>query len=119
MKYNVLEIIKLKTSKGCHELLPGQVAALSDKIATQLVGEGRIKLYETISKACSDTTETEAPPTVTTTCSKCSFRAIPYINSSGKYIVDKCNVHGERLKVTHAEISAWSRGKRKKMSYIT
>jgi len=47
MKYNVLEIIKLKTSKVRHELLPGQVAILSDKVATRLIGEGRIKPYET------------------------------------------------------------------------
>ncbi len=56
--------------------------------------------------------------TVETLCA-CGSHAISYLDSSGKYIIDKCNVHGERLKVTHAEISAWSRGKRKKMSYIT
>jgi hypothetical protein len=47
MKYNVLESIKLKTSKGRHELLPGQVATLSDQVATRLIGEGRIRPYET------------------------------------------------------------------------
>ncbi len=71
---------------------------------------------ETVSKACDVTTETEAPPTVNCSSSKCSFRAIPYLDSSGKYIVDKCNVHGERLKVTHAEIDAWSREKERKNS---
>jgi hypothetical protein len=59
------------------------------------------------------------PHSINCSSSKCSFQAIPYINSSGKYIIDKCNVHGARLKVTHAEIDAWSRSKRKKMSYIT
>jgi hypothetical protein len=151
LKYNVLEILKLKTSKGNLELLPGQVAILSDKVATRLLSEGRIKPYETVSKVCGDTTETGILPTVEKLCkcgdpattydfdeiesgkynwgfycnscnphsincssSKCSFQAIPYINSSGKYIVDKCNVHGARLKVSHADISAWSRSKRKK-----
>jgi hypothetical protein len=47
LKYNVLETIKLETSKGSHELLPGQVVALPNKIAIQLIGEGRIKPYET------------------------------------------------------------------------
>ncbi len=44
-------------------------------------------------------------------CSECGSRAIPYVNSSGKFIFDKCNVHGARLKVTHADIDAWSREK--------
>ena len=44
-------------------------------------------------------------------CSECSNRAIPYVDPSGKTIFDKCNVHGARLKVTHAEIDAWSREK--------
>ena len=47
MKYNVLETIKLETSKGNLELLPGRVVALPNKIAIQLIGEGRIKPYET------------------------------------------------------------------------
>ncbi len=44
-------------------------------------------------------------------CSECGSRAIPYVNSSGKHILNKCNVHGARLKVTHADIDAWSREK--------
>jgi len=39
-------------------------------------------------------------------CSECSNRAIPYVDPSGKTIFDKCNVHGARLKVTHADIDA-------------
>lgn len=42
MKYRVLENIKLKTSKSEIELRPEQVTALPDKVATLLLGEGRI-----------------------------------------------------------------------------
>ncbi|MDP6250029.1 MAG: hypothetical protein QGH26_04355, partial [Candidatus Pacebacteria bacterium] len=42
MKYNVLENIKLKISKGDLEVLPGQVIALQDNIAIILINEGRI-----------------------------------------------------------------------------
>ena len=59
---------------------------------------------KTVSKTRKVITETEVPPTVTTTCSKCGSRAIPYLDSSGRYIVDKCNTHGTHLKVTHADI---------------
>ncbi len=44
-------------------------------------------------------------------CRECGSRAIPYVNSSDKHILNKCNVHGARLKVTHADIDAWSREK--------
>ncbi len=64
-------------------------------------------------------TETKVPTTVERMCSECSFRAIPYINSSGKTILDKCNVHGERLKVTHAEIDTYSKEREMNMSCIT
>jgi hypothetical protein len=47
-------------------------------------------------------------------CSECSNRAILYVDSSGKHIFDKCNVHGARLKVTHADIDAWSKKKERK-----
>ncbi len=47
-------------------------------------------------------------------CSECGSRAIPYVNSSGEHILNKCNVHGARLKVTHADIDAWSREKERK-----
>lgn len=59
MNYRVLENIKLKISKGSLELLPGQVAALPNKVATRLLGEGRITPHETESKVCNVTTETE------------------------------------------------------------
>ena len=75
-----------------------------------------VTITESESKICEVITEVEAPPTVTTTCSKCGSRAIPYLDSSGKYIVDKCNVHGARLKVTHADIDAYSREKERKGS---
>ncbi len=42
MKYNVLENIKLKTSKRDLEVLPGQVITLKDNIAIRLINEGRI-----------------------------------------------------------------------------
>ncbi len=35
--------------------------------------------------------------------------SIPYVDSSGKHIVDKCNVHGARLNVTYEDIEAYSR----------
>ncbi len=44
------------------------------------------------------------PHAINCSSSKCSFRAIHYTNSSGKYIVD-----GERLKPTYAEIEAYSK----------
>ncbi len=47
MKYNVLEKIKLKTSKSSLELLPGQIAILPDKIAGRLLDEGKIAANET------------------------------------------------------------------------
>ena len=43
---------------------------------------------------------------------ECGNPAIPYLDSSGKHIIDKCNVHGARLKVTHADIDAWSTEKK-------
>ena len=52
-------------------------------------------------------------------CSECGSRAILYEDSSGKPIFDKCNVHGARLKVTHADIDALSRERERKRSYIT
>ena len=64
---------------------------------------------KTEAKTCDVATEAEAPLTVAKTCSECSNPARFYTDSSGKPIFDKCNVHGERLKVTHAEIDAWSR----------
>jgi len=42
MKYNVLENIKLQTTKGDLEVLPGEVLALQDNIAISLINEGRI-----------------------------------------------------------------------------
>jgi hypothetical protein len=42
MKYNVLENIKLKTSKRDLDVLPGQVITLKDNIAIRLINEGRI-----------------------------------------------------------------------------
>ena len=47
-------------------------------------------------------------------CSECGSPAIPYVDSSGKPIFNKCNVHGVRLKVAHADIDIWSRKKRRK-----
>ncbi len=53
MKYSVLENIKIKTSKGGLELLPGQVATLPNSVANKLLHEGRIIqcniAFETIS----------------------------------------------------------------------
>ncbi len=66
------------------------------------------------SKTYTITTETEVPPTVENTCIECGSPAIFYVDSSGKACFDKCNVHGERRKVTHADIDAWSREKRTK-----
>ena len=54
MKYSVLENIKLKTSKGSLELLPGQVATLPNKIASRLLGEGRITSHETVPEPISN-----------------------------------------------------------------
>ncbi len=42
MKYNVLENLKLKTSKGEMELHPGQVITLQDHVAIELLNTGRI-----------------------------------------------------------------------------
>ena len=60
MKYNVLENIKLKTSKRDLEVLPGQVITLQDNIAIRLINEGRIvpigkatyKIYSKILDDC-------------------------------------------------------------------
>lgn len=54
MKYNVLEKIRLKTSKGGLELLPGQVATLPNKIAGKLLNEGRITPCNEILDRISD-----------------------------------------------------------------
>ncbi len=58
----------------------------------------------------ADVEEQEIEPTAEESC-ECGSRAIPYVNSSDKHILNKCNVHGARLKVTHADIDAWSREK--------
>jgi hypothetical protein len=42
MKYSILQNIKIKTSKGGLELLPGQVATLPNSVANKLLNEGRI-----------------------------------------------------------------------------
>ncbi len=52
-------------------------------------------------------------------CSECNSPAIFYVDSSGNSVFDKCNVHGERLKPTNAQIEAYSRERERKMSYIT
>ncbi len=61
----------------------------------------------------ADVEEQEIEPTAEESC-ECGSRAIPYVNSSGEHILNKCNVHGARLKVTHADIDAWSREKERK-----
>ncbi len=68
MKCSVLEKIKLKTSKGEIELLPGQVAALNNNIAARLINEGRIIPIEEIAEEAHPGT---VEPTVTKTCAKC------------------------------------------------
>ncbi len=108
MKYSVLKKIKLKTSKGEIELRSGQMVALNDDVATRLISEGRISSFGEIAEEVHPET---VEPTVTKICAKCGSRAIPYVDSSGKLIIDKCNVHGARLKVTHADIDAWSKKK--------
>ena len=49
MKYNVLERIRLKTSKGEVELHPGQVTALPHDVSVRLINEGRIAPIEKVS----------------------------------------------------------------------
>ena len=74
-------------------------------------GVPSVPTTETVSKIYTTTTETKDTLTVEKTCSKCESRAIPYVDSTGKYIADKCNVHGARLKVKHEDIDAYSRAK--------
>ncbi len=54
MKYSVLQNIKIKTSKGGLELLPGQVTALPYRVASKLLDEGRITPCDTALKPTSD-----------------------------------------------------------------
>ncbi len=54
MKYNVLETIRLKTSKGSLELIPGQFATLPTQIASKLLDEGRIAPCNVVLEPISD-----------------------------------------------------------------
>ncbi len=75
MKYSVLKKIKFKTSKGEIELLPGQMVALNNDVATRLISKGRISsIGEITEEANSGTIE----PTVTKSCIKCGNQAERY-----------------------------------------
>ncbi len=47
----------------------------------------------------------------------CGSKVRSYINRVGRFVSDKCNVHGEKLKVTHAEIDAYCKKKRGRRYY--
>ncbi len=54
MKYSVLQNIKIKTSKGGLELLPGQVTALPYRAASKLLNEGKITPCDIALESISD-----------------------------------------------------------------
>ncbi len=84
---------------------PELVVKSQDKTASSLINQGRIEAYDT------EPMHVEAHGNQLTALTaekmrECGFRAIPYVDSSGKHVIDKCNVHGARIKVTHAMIDA-------------
>lgn len=62
--------------------------------------KGACKLY------CADCNPYRQP------CSECNSMAIPFIDKFGRAIEDKCNVHGQKMKVTYEMIRQFSNEKR-------
>jgi hypothetical protein len=70
--------------------------------------EDALNTYQALYLKAIDIKKNTILPTVEKLC-VCGSRAIPYEDSSGNHIFDKCNVHDARLKVTHADIDEWTR----------
>ena len=111
MKYNVLEIISLKTSKGEIELHPGQVVALNDDIAIKLLNQVKIALlgkasYRIYSKILDDYLWVVATEKALQELLYESIKDVVYTQEEVSQMIDE-GVTKEELKSIHKVKSAF------------